>query len=221
MHTLRSDEARKEWKVWINVITCHKVSLTQAQKTKQHSNVSSSGTMGSSSKRIYMSTPYGYNSTLQKITKQQRKSSIIFEEEKVDLSLHPEESFFTSNSQSTKDPYQQSSKGSKIEQIGLTLLNPSAKMSSTSTEGLDLIEIRPLHTEDDSASKTQDNFNILWVSATTQSPTTMDSNDIIENTGAVLRASSEVGTNSAMPHDEDSVDVHVEDPNTSTISTIL
>ena len=149
MHCVRSEEARKEWKTWIYVITCcHKDSLIQAKKTKH---VSCSGTMGA---------PSNQNTT---------------KKGKVDLLLHPEESFFppdTSTSQSSKDPHQQSSNGDKMEQIGLILLNPS-----TVTEGL----------------------------------TTMDSNEVIENTDAVLGAN-EVGTESAlfdMQHDKDSIDVHV------------
>ena len=247
VHCVRSDEVRKEWKTWIYVITCHKVSFTQAKKKpKQHSNVSSSGLTGSSSKRTSLSTSYGYsNSTFQKVTKQGRESSAI-EEEDVDLSLHPEESCFLYDTSTSKDPYQQSSKGAKTEQIGLTLFNPSARMSSISTEGLDLIEIQPLPKEDNNPSKTRDNFNVLWVNKTresehfnivwvsekTQSPTTMDSNDVIENTGAMLgdmelaaRDSQGIdifsnsmnldfngiaGTNNVffeMQHEEDSVDI--------------
>lgn len=107
MHCMRSEDARKEWKVWVAIITCHRIDLVSRKKTKF---TSQSGTSGDfRNKRSTLSTAGTDSGTLKKAVMKDMEGSSVYssksasaafsnstleaieEAEKKDLSLKPEE----------------------------------------------------------------------------------------------------------------------------------
>ena len=224
MHCVRSDEARKEWKRWVYVLSCQKIKISRAPKKMN----STSGQSSTAKRTQNMYGMLSTSDTLKKTTNYEDSVALetclaspldpVAKVEKKDLSLHPEESLFfsdTSNSCAIKDNGMESEvmvnpvAEGMSPQEDILVISPTPPSSSNndarseqielmlvnpgnSTEGLDLIDVKSLR-GDNNTSETKDRFNILWVDDTdsaTQSPTApTGSDDIIENIETVLGAS--------------------------------
>jgi len=149
MHCVRSEDARKQWKIWVHIITCRKVSIeTKKSITGYTSSDYGKGTLGKYNKYATMSTsahPSG-SQTLQRILKKELNSSVTSqadsvieneystfsptldptEEEKVDLSSDAPPKPVQSDVLASKNPF--SSNGNEYIEVNLDTCEDGIEM---------------------------------------------------------------------------------------------
>ena len=79
MHCVRSEEARKQWKSWVYIFTCHKLSL-ETKKSSLTGHITSDygkGAQGKYNKYSTLSTTAQGSQTLQRILKKEMDSSMV------------------------------------------------------------------------------------------------------------------------------------------------
>lgn len=205
MYCLRSEEARTEWKVWVTIVTCHRINLVSRKKTSTKF-TSQSG----ENKRSTLSTAAFNSDTLKKAVQRDMEGSTVYsnksstfsnstletieEAEKKDLSLKPEE----------KDKYKLYPHHEDEEEEGHSANGGESESSTSSKPALSpatdrkkLLVSVPRDTDDGEPlaetlevvspkeapkeEKVQDKFNIFWVG---------EEDDVIANTELVELPSS-------------------------------
>ena len=86
MHCVRSEDARKQWKIWVHIITCRKVSLEAKKSISGYtSSEYGKGTHGKHNKYATLSTSAhaAGSQTLQRILKKELNSSMISQADSV------------------------------------------------------------------------------------------------------------------------------------------
>ena len=193
MHCLRSEDARKEWKAWISIVTCHRINLDSHKKMKF---TSQSGTSGESRKRSTLSTAASDSDTLRKAVMKDMERSAMYsnksaiysnssletieEAEKKDLSLtHDEKDKYKlyPHQEEEEDGHTASASGgsespasSKSEESPYTDKKLLISALQGDVTSVDLNSVKSLEVISPGPKelpkeeeKVQDKFNVLWV----------------------------------------------------------